>query len=185
MTAPAERRCRRCGATSGLRLFTTVLGPREWECLDGCRPAPLPEMTAVPGEPLPPLPESAYPPGAVPLPDGCPLDLAAILARAEAATDGPWETGGDGLVWAPRMGDPVSGSTETVDAEFIAAARTDVVLLAREVERLRAKLDAARTVAGRHAEPHALTPIETTHLAGEVLAALAGEPWDDTEPDQP
>lgn len=41
--------------------------------------------------------------------------------RAQAATSGPWETGGDGLVWPPRMGDPLSASTETEDAEHIAS----------------------------------------------------------------
>ena len=138
MTAPVERRCRRCGATSGIRLFTTVLGPREWECLDGCRPAPLPEMTAVPGEPLPPVPESAYPPGAVPLD----VDLAAIQARAEAASDGPWEAASDGLVWAPRMGDPVSGSTEPEDAAWIAMAHPGLAEpLAEGLERSAAYLE--------------------------------------------
>jgi len=38
----------------------TVFGPRH-ACL-------LPERTAVPGEPLPPIPDCAYPPDAVPLP---------------------------------------------------------------------------------------------------------------------
>ena len=32
-------------------------------------PPPLPEQTALPGEPAPPLPDSAYPPDAIPLPD--------------------------------------------------------------------------------------------------------------------
>ena len=43
MTAPAERRCRRCGATSGLRLIVQPLAItyREWECADGC-PATIP-----------------------------------------------------------------------------------------------------------------------------------------------
>ena len=34
-----DRRCRRCGATTGLRLLPgnpLVLAPREWECADGC-----------------------------------------------------------------------------------------------------------------------------------------------------
>jgi hypothetical protein len=61
----------------------------------------------------------------------------AVRARIEAATPGPWKTGGDGLVWADRLGDPVSASTEPEDAEFIANAITDVPDLLAEVERLR------------------------------------------------
>ena len=50
------------------------------------------------------------------------LRAAAALLReiGAEAMDGPWETGGDGLVWARRMGDPVSGSTEPEDAAWIA-----------------------------------------------------------------
>lgn len=65
------------------------------------------------------------------------LDLAAIKKRIEAASAGPWEAADDGLVWAPRLGDPVSGSTDQEDAEFIAAARTDIPALVAEVERYR------------------------------------------------
>jgi hypothetical protein len=64
------------------------------------------------------------------------LDLSAIKARIEAASAGPWTAHPDGLVWAPRLGDPVSGSAELEDAEFIAAARLDVPALVAEVERL-------------------------------------------------
>ena len=35
-----DRRCRTCGATSGLTLLHSnplVLAPREWECVDGCK----------------------------------------------------------------------------------------------------------------------------------------------------
>jgi hypothetical protein len=71
-----------------------------------------------------------------------PLALAAIKARVEAASVGPWTAHPDGLVWAPRLGDPVSASTEPADAEFIAAARQDVPALIAEVERLRAQLAA-------------------------------------------
>lgn len=66
--------------------------------------------------------------------------LDAIEACANAATPGPWEHGGnDGLVWPERVGDPVSASTEPEDADFIAAARTDVPALVAEVRRLRAE----------------------------------------------
>jgi hypothetical protein len=49
--------------------------------------------------------------------------------RAEAATEGPWTAHPDGLVWAERLGDPVSGSTEIEDAEHIASWHPSVVLL--------------------------------------------------------
>jgi len=75
------------------------------------------------------------------------LDLDAIRARAEAATDGPWERYGDGshevycaanfedTAYEPP--DVTYGSDRPADAEFIAHARTDVPALIAEVERLR------------------------------------------------
>lgn len=70
------------------------------------------------------------------------LDLDAIEARANAATEGPWTAYPDGFVWTkqPILGDPVSGSVELADAQFIAAARQDVPALVAEVRRLRAAL---------------------------------------------
>lgn len=106
-----ERRCRRCGATSGLRLLPlgplTLAGPT-WECVDGCPPAK--------------------------------LDLDAIEILANAADPGPWTAHPDGLVWAERIGDPVSGSVEQANADFIAAARAAVPALIAEVRRHRAAL---------------------------------------------
>lgn len=90
--------------------------------------------------------------------------LAAIRARAEAATEGPWEAceGGEPSIWSPSrivIGNYTQrdewesaawedGSPE--DRAFIAAARTDVPdlldhieTLTSEVERLRGALDAA------------------------------------------
>lgn len=56
-------------------------------------------------------------------------EAAALMRqRAVAATDGPWIAAGDGLVWAERPGDPVSGSTEPEDAEHIAAWHPAVAL---------------------------------------------------------
>lgn len=57
------------------------------------------------------------------------IDLDAIRARAEAAAVAPWWFGDDGLIWAERLGDPVGGTNELVDAEFIAHARTDIPTL--------------------------------------------------------
>ena len=82
------------------------------------------------------------------------LDTKAILARANAATEGPWRVGnvetwhvfGDpnGDVMARGLGRVVLRANENFphanDMAFIAAARTDVPALCAEVERLRAVL---------------------------------------------
>lgn len=84
------------------------------------------------------------------------LNLDAIKARLAAASEGPWSWGEDGLVWAPRLGDPVSGSTEVEDAAFIAHAREDIPALVAEVEKLREELrifkpDASRQLSDAYA----------------------------------
>src|SRR5574337_1427575 len=49
-----------------------------------------------------------------------------LRERAKAATPGPWEASLlDGLVWANRLGDPVSGSTLPEDAAYIATVDPD------------------------------------------------------------
>lgn len=79
-------------------------------------------------------------------------DIAAIRKRAEAATAGPWEVGhgpygwDDGIIQAGGgqaiLTNSGHGSTSASDedAEFIAAARTDVPALCDYVERLEAVL---------------------------------------------
>ena len=67
------------------------------------------------------------------------LDLEAIKARAEAATSGPWEYQGIGEIVARGIL-LTTDLADDADAEFIAHARTDVPLLASEIERLRARL---------------------------------------------
>jgi hypothetical protein len=87
-----------------------------------------------------------------------PLDLDAIEARAEAATEGPWQYDGMPLREDAEYGHIVTGGGtpgsmrehqicwvgETLnlrapeDAEFIAHARADVPALLAEVRRLRA-----------------------------------------------
>ena len=56
------------------------------------------------------------------------LQAAAAKLRelVKKATPGPWTAHSDGLVWPERMGDPVSGSTEQEDAEWIAFAHPGV-----------------------------------------------------------
>lgn len=51
-----------------------------------------------------------------------------LRERAEAATVAPWEAFADGLVWADRLGDPVSGSTLTEDSDYIATMHPGVGL---------------------------------------------------------
>jgi len=120
------------------------------------------------------------------------LDLTAIKKRVEAASAGPWTAAQDGLVWAGRLGDPVSGSTDLEDAEFIAACRTDVPALVAEVERLSRLLGPAevpsvdayenvvQALADERAEVvrHCNRIAELTALLAEILGHLihAGHP---------
>lgn len=75
-----------------------------------------------------------------------PEELAAIRQRAAAATPGPWLTiqpgGPNGPFWGVCNSTGriviMRGSVNRVDAEFIVAARTDVVELLAEVDQLRA-----------------------------------------------
>lgn len=86
------------------------------------------------------------------------LDLAAIKARAEGATHGPWilapvlcGPNGQG-VYCPDLGKvaevgdpyPRQCNNPQESMEFIAHARTDVPALVAEVERLRGQVEAAR-----------------------------------------
>lgn len=90
------------------------------------------------------------------------LDLAAIRARAEKATPGPWNHGGsasdatngytDEWVWEGTghpIGDPDAPDTRicsasAADASFIAHARTDIPALLEEVERLQDEITLAK-----------------------------------------
>lgn len=51
-----------------------------------------------------------------------------LREHADAASASPWEAHPDGLVWAERIGDPVSGSTEVEDANYIALMQPVVAL---------------------------------------------------------
>ena len=75
--------------------------------------------------------------------------LARIRAQADAATDGPWELLGDGeYVSGPGiLVAPDDGGVTSADAEFIAAARTDVPWLLDQVESRDKALDAALRLA--------------------------------------
>jgi hypothetical protein len=92
------------------------------------------------------------------------LDLDAIRARADAATEGPWITSTDTsgvdnseiyaeAAWFEEDGHRYygrrliavggEGNLNEADAEFIAAAREDIPALLGEVERLRARVHEA------------------------------------------
>ena len=76
------------------------------------------------------------------------LDLDAIKARCEAATQGPWKVAEPGYRVARDDGTGflvastfmATDSRDLPDATFIAHARTDVPALVAEVDRLRAEL---------------------------------------------
>ena len=72
-----------------------------------------------------------------------------IRAQADAATEGPWELLGDGeYVSGPGiLVAPDDGGVTSADAEFIAAARTDVPWLLDQVESRDKALDAALRLA--------------------------------------
>jgi len=70
------------------------------------------------------------------------LDLDAIRARADAATEGPWEC--EPAAFGPRWfvynaSRGLAGDVRPDDAIFIAHARSDVPALVGEVEHLRAE----------------------------------------------
>ncbi|MFJ9448200.1 hypothetical protein ACIRRH_41250 [Kitasatospora sp. NPDC101235] len=80
-----------------------------------------------------------------------PLDLDAIQARLDAATDGPWTVDDSEIeadiiaasAWIARTDN--ESSEDRANAEFIAAARTDVEQLLARVRELAAERDRYRT----------------------------------------
>ena len=91
------------------------------------------------------------------------LDLEAIKARANAATEGPWgarelpqmvrgasatlhSAHGTGEVWSVEFSPEIGSTVSIPDAEFIAAARQDIPALLAEVERLSGIVDRVREV---------------------------------------
>ena len=74
--------------------------------------------------------------------------LAGIREQADAATEGPWELLGDGeYVSGPGiLVAPDDGGVTSADAEFIAAARTNVPWLLEQIERRDKALEAVRAL---------------------------------------
>lgn len=116
------------------------------------------------------------------------LDLAAITARADAATAGPWaiylDPMEDGVVYSVSSGpategynlnggdfDTAEGMTET-DAEFIARARADVPALVAEVRALREEREEAR----EEATWATLAADTQRERAGQMQAAIDAAP---------
>jgi hypothetical protein len=97
------------------------------------------------------------------------LDLDAIQARADAATDGPWTTYVAGAgIWSSAPYGWVLRSDEgpilfgpLADIEFAAHARTDVPALVAEVRRLRALEDRLAASTWTPTEPVPTTPKRT------------------------
>ncbi len=100
------------------------------------------------------------------------IDLAAIKARAEAATEGPWhaEPVGDfsdeGRDWTicdiarwNGYTNAVGFGTDEATARFVAAARQDVPDLVAEVERLGAALEQVRHIASYHSQDEQISAI--------------------------
>jgi hypothetical protein len=73
------------------------------------------------------------------------LDLDAIEARADAATEGPWFNNRNGVVIVEShpLAPTVSENSSWGDAEFIAAARADIPALVAELRAAREVVEAA------------------------------------------
>ena len=121
------------------------------------------------------------------------LDLTAIKARTEAATEGPWKswnpasgpshlTLGGKVAWESRQSATPFGDDEVIphwaDATFIAAARTDVPALVAEVERLRG-IEAGAREAGRIIDRlyEAQRPVVDAAGLGHLLADDGDGDW--------
>lgn len=86
-----------------------------------------------------------------------PAEVAAIRAKADAATPGPWSVrhyGSNDECVRTAHGDPIAWCKANVsnaerDAAFIASARIDVPALCDEVERQRARADKAEAELAR------------------------------------
>lgn len=104
------------------------------------------------------------------------LDLAAIRARTEAATAGPWEADGvEGNLNAPGIRVAEFLSWPEADAQFIAHAREDVPALLAEVERLRGIEDTLAMLWERMADDERLWKAEALVERIRRLALMGGQ----------
>lgn len=103
-------------------------------------------------------------------------ELDAVLARAEAATPGPWHATNqvrDDRVWQiedvkheDEICDLDNDERAEHNARFIAHARTDVPALVAEVRRLRGGLDQLRRAVGKGTFP--VNPVDIESWFGEA-----------------
>lgn len=113
---------------------------------------------------------------------------AQIRARAEAATDGPWESdSADPSIWSPdvivignytRADDYNSAAWEDAteaDREFIAHARSDIPWLLAEVERLTAENQEQRARLSAYRSPDAGAAFDAMHDEARQIEALTAE----------
>jgi hypothetical protein len=105
------------------------------------------------------------------------VDLDAIEARADAATEGPWFNNRNGVVIVEShpLAPTVSENSSWGDAEFIAAARADIPALVAELRAAREVVEAAaQRIGGSHAmvcDAYALGPGTTCDCGRDDLAA--------------
>ena len=144
-----------------------------------------------------------------------PLDLDAIRARVDAATDGPWWAdeceihtasiphAAVGEAWVAETIAESEPDQARANAAFIAAARSDVPRLADELIEVRIELDYQRQMRANYDELHAdqveqlraelaeaRATIATLRRAADEAAALASLPerggvYDHPEPVEP
>lgn len=114
-----------------------------------------------------------------------PLDLDAIEARANAATPGPWFNDSHEIYagentdipamseWIGETCDPRRPDHGAANAEFVAAARTDVPALVAEIRRLTADVDMWRRTVTRTEQGRARAIADNDRLATELQQARA------------
>lgn len=90
------------------------------------------------------------------------MNIAAILARAKAATPPPWSAAKDSILAPAHPAGLIAASSSRADAVFIAAAREDIPALCTELEMCR--------------KERQIDPEQVSRLEAEVarLTAIAG-----------
>jgi hypothetical protein len=102
-------------------------------------------------------------------------ELSAIKARAEAATEGPWEVGHRCEIYTRHYAvGPIGDFWEPADARFTANARADIPALLAEVERLREELATRQWASVVDRMPPNKAPVIMATFWGGVFDGL----WD-------
>ena len=121
-----------------------------------------------------------------------PEQLAAIRERANNATKGPWVALGNDIAVEVKtctcagnipgygheqycgLDGPLITGAAPRDAEFIAAARTDIPALLDHIQTLTEILEAVRGLFPGSTDP--CPPYKCTHVDCEIINTLAGDP---------